>query len=110
MTSVLGRVLARDALATVVLVRGDAELSCWPLRRAHRADLAAVDVLARLALAARRLGCAIRLRDVDPDLAALLVLVGLAEVAGLPGQVVREAEDGEELGPEEVVVADDPVP
>jgi hypothetical protein len=109
-TSVLRGVRPRDALATVVLVRGEVELSRWPLRRVERADLVAVDLLARLALAARRLGCAIRLRDADPDLVALLALVGLAEATGLPGQVVGEAEDGEELGPEEVVVPDDPVP
>jgi hypothetical protein len=88
-------------VATVVLVRDGAELSEWPL--AGRADLAAVDELARLALAARRLGCAIRLRDADPDLLDLLALVGLC------GEVVGEAEDAEELGSEEVVVPDDPV-
>jgi ABC-type transporter Mla MlaB component len=108
-TSVLGGVLRRDAMATVVLLRGELELSQWPLSRAERADLAAVEVLARMALAARRLGFAIRLQDADPDLVELLGLAGLAEVAGLPGQVVGEAEDGEELGPEEVVVPDDPV-
>ena len=88
-------------LATVVLVRGGDEVSCWPL--AGTADLVAVDVLARTALAARRLGCTIRLRDADPDLLCLLALVGLA------GEVVGEPEDGEQLGPEEVVVPDDPV-
>ena len=109
MTSVLASVLRPDALATVVLVCGNVELSRWPLPRRGRPDLAAVDTLARLALAARRLGCAIRLRDADPDLAVLLALVGLAEVAGLAGEVVGEAEGGEQLGPEEVVVPDDPV-
>jgi hypothetical protein len=104
-------VLRRDALATVVLVRGDVELSRWALTCAGRIDLGAVDGLARLALAARRLGCAIRLEDADPDLVCLLALVGLAEVAGLAGlgQVVGEPEDREQLGPEEVVVPDDPV-
>ena len=111
MTSVLGSVLRRDALATVVLVRGDVELSRWALPRAGRIDVAAVDALAHLALAARRLGCAIRLDEADPDLVGLLALVGLADVAGLAGlgQVVGEPEDGEQLGPEEVVVPDDPV-
>jgi hypothetical protein len=102
-TSVLARVLRRDALATVVLVRGDVELSRWPFWCTGRIDLAAVDGLARLALAARRLGCAIRLQDADPDLVELLALVGLA------GEVVGEPEDREQLGPEEVVVPDDPV-
>ena len=89
-------------VATVVLVRDGAELSAWPL--AGRPDLAAVDELARLALAARRLGCVLRLRDADPALLDLLALVGLR------GEVVGEAEELEELGPEEVVVPDDPVP
>jgi ABC-type transporter Mla MlaB component len=102
-TSVLAGVVPPDALATVVLVRGDAELGRWDLPRAGRVDLDAVDALARVALAARRLGCAIRLRDADPELLGLLGLVGLAR------EVVGEAEDGEELRPEEVVVPDDPV-
>jgi hypothetical protein len=88
-------------LATVVLVRDGDELSQWAL--AGPADLAAVDLLARLALAARRLGCAIRLRDADPDLLCLLALVGLTR------EVVGEPEHGEEVGTEEVVVPDDPV-
>jgi hypothetical protein len=102
-TSVLAGVVRPDALATVVLVRGDAELGRWALPRAGRVDLDAVDALARAALAARRLGCAIRLRDADPELLGLLGLVGLTR------EVVGEAEDGEELRPEEVVVPDDPV-
>ena len=101
MTSVLAVMLRREALATVVLVRGCDEVASWPL--AGRPDLDAVDALARLALAARRLGCAIRLRDADPDLAGLLALVGLAR------EVVGEPEDREELRAEEVVVPDDPV-
>ena len=109
MTSVLAGVLRRDALATVVLVRGDVELSRWTLRCPGRIDLAAVDGLARLALAARRSGYAIRLDDAEPQLVGLLALAGLAEVAGLPGEVVGEPEDREQLGPEEVVVPDDPV-
>jgi hypothetical protein len=100
-TSVLAGVVRFDALATVVLVRGDAELGRWALP--GRVDLAAVEVLARVALAARRLGCAIRLRDADPELVGLVALVGLTR------EVVGEPEDGEELGAEEVVVPDDPV-
>jgi hypothetical protein len=93
----------------VVLVRGDVELSRCPLPCTSRLDLAVVEALARLALAARRQGCAIQLDDVDPELVGLLALVGLAEVAGLTRQVVGQPEDGEELGTEEVVVPDDPV-
>jgi hypothetical protein len=100
----------RDPLATVVLRRGDEVLSTWALPGCDAIDLAAVGHLARLALTARRQGCAIELRDADPELIGLLGFCGLAEVAGLRGQVVGQAEDGEQVGPEEVVVADDPVP
>ena len=64
--------------------------------------LAAVDLLARLALAARRAGGRIRLRDPDPALPALLDLVGLAfEMEGQPEQrepplgVQEEVEPGQ---------------
>jgi hypothetical protein len=102
-------VLRRDPLATVVLLDCDCEVARWPLDGVDAPDLSAVDVLARLALTARRLGCALRLVDVDLELARLLVRCGLAEVVGLPGQVVGEAEHGEQVRPEEVVVPDDPV-
>jgi ABC-type transporter Mla MlaB component len=45
-----------------------------------RADLEAIDAIARLALAAQRLGCALRLENASPDLRDLVALVGLAEV------------------------------
>lgn len=65
--------------------------------------LAAVDVLARMQLTARRAGGRIRLRDPDPALRALLGLVGLAfEVEG-------EIEEGEPAGGvEEAVESGDP--
>ena len=44
------------------------------------ADLAVVDCLARLQLAARRAGCTVRLLDPDPELLELLDLAGLTEV------------------------------
>ncbi|MFI8190590.1 STAS domain-containing protein [Streptomyces sp. NPDC085946] len=65
--------------------------------------LAAVDLLARLQLAARRAGGRIRLRDPAPSLRALLDLVGLSfEVEGQPEQ--REPA----LGVEEAVEPGDP--
>ncbi|MDT9699979.1 STAS domain-containing protein [Streptomyces sp. P17] len=65
--------------------------------------LGAVDLLARLQLAARRRGGRIRLRDPDPALLALLDLVGLRfEVEGQPEQ--REPA----LGVEEAVEPGDP--
>ena len=43
-------------------------------------DAAAVDVVAHLALVARRLGRGIRLRDASPTLVELLAFAGLAEM------------------------------
>ena len=98
--------------ATVVLARGEAEIATWLLRAWTPADLVVVDQLARLQLAARRLGCTIRLRSVCAELAQLLELVGLAELLGGCGelrQVGRKPEGLEQVGVEEVVMPDDPV-
>jgi hypothetical protein len=97
----------------VVLARGDAEIASWPLGHGDRPDLAVVDGLARLQCAARRLGLTVWLRDATAELLGLLDLCGLAAV--VPGgpvlrvEVAGEAEEGEELGVEEVVMPDDPV-
>ncbi|MGH9127338.1 MAG: hypothetical protein ACRDZ8_21850 [Acidimicrobiales bacterium] len=64
--------------AVVVLVRGGAEIGQWPLPLAGPPDLAVVDYLARLQLAAARRGCRIRVRQAPAGLADLLRLVGLA--------------------------------
>ena len=48
--------------------------------REVRADAAAVDVLARLQLVAKRAGCRMRLRNASADLLALVDFMGLAEV------------------------------
>ncbi|MGW2639541.1 STAS domain-containing protein [Streptomyces sp. NPDC001348] len=65
--------------------------------------LAVVDLLARLALTARRAGGRIRLRDPTPALHALLDLVGLRF------QVERQVEEREPaLGVEEAVEPGDP--
>lgn len=70
-------------------------------RRLHamHPDLAVVDALARLKLAARRLGYSIRVRDPSVELAELLELVGL----GLDLEVIGETERREEVGVEEAV-------
>lgn len=95
-----------DARAEVVLLRGGAEVACWPLRcEGGRVDLGAVDTLARLKLEARRQGCTVWLRHACPDLVALLHLSGLAGVLKMGGK----AERLEQGGVEEVVVTDDPV-
>ena len=87
----------------VVLVRDGQELTSWPLLVRDPVDLGLVDEVAHLQLAAKRLGCAIELRDPCPELVALLDLVGLRV------EVTRQAEDVEQVGVEEVVVPDDPI-
>ncbi len=96
--------------AEVVLLRGDEEVASWVLRWTGPPDLGLVDEVARLQLAARRLGCSIWLRHACPDLLHLLEVTGLRSVVGRRRlQVVGQAEGGEEAGVEEVVVPDDPV-
>jgi hypothetical protein len=68
-------------------------------------DLAVVDALARLQLVARRLGCSIYLANPSPELIDLVELAGLSDVL----QVVREAEHGEQLRIDEVVMPNDPI-
>ncbi|MEA2973423.1 MAG: hypothetical protein QOG82_1881 [Actinomycetota bacterium] len=117
MSSSAGRrptsVLPEDVAAVVVLARDGVEVASWPLEVRGGVDLSVVDDLARLQLAARRLGCSIKLRDPSGELTALLAFLGLARaISGSTGavlQVVGEAECGEERGVEEVVVPDDPV-
>ena len=98
---------------TVVLARGDVDLASWPLTGWGRPDLAMVDELARLQLAARHLGCSIRLRGACRELVELLELAGLTEVvtgvASLRLEVCGEAERREQAGVDEVVMPDDPV-
>ena len=108
----------------MLLRGGDEEVGSWGLVcTTDRPDLGLVEEVARLQLAAHRMGCSIWLRHACPDLALLLDLVGLRSVVGpaprsrgrsgpgrfRPLQAVGEAEGGEEAGVEEVVVPDDPV-
>ncbi len=70
----------------VVLARDGVEVASWPLEVHGPVDLSVVDDLARLQLAARRLGCSIRLRDPSGELTALLAFLGLARaIAGSTG-------------------------
>jgi intracellular sulfur oxidation DsrE/DsrF family protein len=65
-------------------------------------DAAAVDGLARLKLAARRLGCDLRVCRASVELHQLLDFVGLAEAVLGGVEVVRETEQREErVGVEE---------
>ncbi len=66
--------------AIVVLAVGGTEVISWPLAGSSRPDLAVIDALARLALAARRLGGGITVRDAGPELLGLIQFVGLEDV------------------------------
>jgi anti-anti-sigma regulatory factor len=105
-------VAAADGPRTAVLVvDGEVEVMVAELD-GQRLDLAVVNALARLQLTARRHGFTVCLVDPSEELRGLLELVGLADVFGagpLAVQPGREAEGGEQVGVEEVVVADDPV-
>lgn len=79
-------------------------LSGWPLAGAGRPDLAVVDALAQLQLAARRLGVSIEVREMCGELAELV------ELAGLCRELAGEAERGEEVASvEETVEPGDPI-
>jgi STAS domain len=103
--------VGHTAAAIVVVTDGEFELVVGRLVR-RRIDLATVDALARLTLAARRQGLTIRLVDASPELRALLELVGLDGLllAGAESALEAdgEAELGEQLGVEEVVEPGDP--
>jgi gamma-glutamyl:cysteine ligase YbdK (ATP-grasp superfamily) len=71
------------------------------------ADAGTLDLLARLEVAARRLGIEVRLLDVSPELRELVAFAGLTGALGLEPR--RESEQREEaLGVEEEGQLDDP--
>jgi hypothetical protein len=93
-----------DRVAVTMLLVGD-----------ERPDLGTVEGLARLALAARRGGCRLHLREVSPALAELLELTGLSRELGAPpasaGEVIGQVKGGEDpLGVQEGVDAADEAP
>jgi anti-anti-sigma regulatory factor len=70
-------------------------------------DLAALDALARVQLAARRAGLELRLRHASPDFGALVALCGLERV--LRVELEGQPEEREQrLGVEEERELDDP--
>jgi ABC-type transporter Mla MlaB component len=88
------------------MVAGGASIILCDLARLADADMATVDALARLALRARRMGCAVSLRAPSTELLDLVGLAGLGEVLPCaPGsgvEVIGQAEEREEpLGVEE---------
>ena len=66
--------------ATVVVRQGGALVATWQHELQRPPDLDLVDEIARLRLAAARLGCELRIRTACPTLAGLLGLVGLEEL------------------------------
>ena len=83
--------------------------------RGRDADLVTVEALARLRLAARRLGCGLRLRGASRELAEIVAFCGLCDVLAveeddlLAGRDGGEAEEREHpRGVEERVDARDP--
>jgi anti-anti-sigma regulatory factor len=75
--------------------------------RALPADVAAVDALARLELAARQGGFELRLVHASDELTCLIELTGLADVLRVePGRQSEEREQG--LGVEEEAQLHDP--
>jgi hypothetical protein len=75
--------------------------------RALRADVAAVDALARLQLAARRAGFELRVVRATAELRSLIDLTGLATVLCVePGRQPEQRE--QRLGVEEETELDDP--
>jgi hypothetical protein len=75
----------------------------WPIVGQNQPDLAVVDTMARLQLAARRLGGSIQVREPRPELVALLELVGLCR------EFLGEPERGEQVDIQEGVEPGDPV-
>jgi STAS domain len=71
------------ARAVIVFVVDDREFPCGAVGHGTRCDLGLIDALARLQLAAQRLGWSIRLRHVERDLRDLVELVGLSDRLGL---------------------------
>lgn len=71
------------ATPRVALVIDGVEVTVWHLDDPWPPDLFTIDALARLHLAARQLGCAVRVHHPPEDLCRLLELTGLAETLGV---------------------------
>ncbi len=69
--------------AVIVLVVADREVPLGCISPTARCDLALIDDILRLGLAAARLGWSIRLDHVQPHLRYLIELVGVSERLGL---------------------------
>jgi len=67
---------------TCALLDGASSDVLWCELKGVPADAVAVDALARLALAARRRGCEVRLCGASAELLGLVTFLGLADVLG----------------------------
>jgi anti-anti-sigma regulatory factor len=119
----LGPVIARadvpalcDELTALAGTRPHARVIC-DVSMVALPDAVTVEALARLRLTARRLGCDLRIRGVEPRLRTLIAFVGLADalalgdlpLGGSAVEVGGEAEEREQvLGVEEVGDRGDP--
>jgi hypothetical protein len=99
----LHRVTVRRWGRIAVMAPGTLEVASWPLEGADHPDLATVDDLARLQLAARRMGWSIVVREPCEE------LVAVADLVGLRLEVLGQPEGGEQRRVEEEVHPDDPV-
>jgi hypothetical protein len=94
-----------------LLAAAPAELALCDVDDLVEPDLLTVEALARLQLAARRMGCGVRLRDAPPELHGLLAFAGLdgaipSDELGLEAR--RQAEQREQpLGVEKEGELDD---
>jgi ABC-type transporter Mla MlaB component len=68
-----------ERASTFVAPDGTTVLLCDVARLAD-VDMTTIDALARIALRARRLGCAVNLRDAPPELLRLVAFAGLSDV------------------------------
>jgi ABC-type transporter Mla MlaB component len=82
-----------------LLERSRAPVALCDVDHLVETDLVAIDALARLQLAARRMGCGVRLRDAPEELHGLIAFVGLDGVissAELRLEARGQTEQGEE--------------
>jgi ABC-type transporter Mla MlaB component len=95
-----------------LLERSRAHVALCDVDHLVEPDLVTIDALARLQLAARRMGCGVRLRDAPEELHGLIAFVGLDGVissAELRLEARRQTEQREEpLRVEEERELDDP--
>jgi hypothetical protein len=96
-------VSSSEPAARLVLLRACVEVGNWRLTTREPPDLSVVDALARLQLVARRVGCAVVVRDPPDDLRNLLRLIGLTMLLDGP----TEGDDADDDAAEDADGDDD---